>query len=192
MLWLLRAIIMASVASTPNTIEGTGWSNIAKAAIEDGDAASITLQPEEIVALYATNFGFDSLIPETAAINGVAVRLVRRNTSILGGVADAGVYLFWADSPQGKGQTIATPWTDTFTSQTYGGASSMWGLDLTYTHIADSSFGVRYQVQGLGEGPGIAEVDLCAEVTVYYTDQSQETGQKVACAQGVLTRLRSN
>lgn len=175
------------IASGPN-FAGTGanvafpvagdfdWDNPSNITADDSSYASINAlyANQNLISNYlrASNFGFS--IPSNATINGIVVG-INRTSGATGspgnGGYDRAVRLVNASgSVVGDDKAIInTVWPTTFTTQSYGGSSDMWGTSLTANDINDSDFGVVLAAEfQSAEGDGVTQVDFIS-VTVYYT-----------------------
>ena len=122
--------------------------------------------------LKATNFGFS--IPAGATILGVVAEIARAGTTNTSTVDDT-VKIIKGGTIQGDNKSTgdsvpAGP--PTWETNTYGGASDLWGLSLTPSDINASNFGIVYAGHNIVENLERISVDFI-RVTVYYLEAGQ-------------------
>lgn len=166
---------MASLAASPGSVVngdtgiGPGWTNPGNATADDGSYATVTLDMGEFSeTLDATNFDF-SAIPNTATVDGLAVKVRAFRVGDECGFDGCKFY-------KATGTTWHTATNDfsvniglTEGSHTAGGATELCGTTWSVSaDIKDSGFGVRFSAVALDALPATISVDY-VEVTVYYT-----------------------
>jgi hypothetical protein len=100
------------------------------------------------IAVQALNFGFD--IPEFATIDGVEVSV---EFSVSGGTWNINTQLYNASAVIGSSKTGSNTSSTTDITQTFGGASDLWGATLTRDIVNGSGYGVQItasRVSGAG------------------------------------------
>lgn len=155
-------------------VGAVAWGSPGNAALEDGVLATAALALNDVTQyLAATNFGFAGRIPADAAINGIAVDVVRVAANQTT-VKDNSVRIVKGGSVAGTEQATTTAWnTLTLRHDTYGGATDLWGLSWTPADIVASTFGIALSAKDVfDEGGGSAASIDCVYVTVYFTPAS--------------------
>lgn len=156
--------IGAIVWTNPNNIVTADNSTFATASLPNGTSITHYLK--------ATNFGFS--IPNGATILGVQVFITRKGSSSTNAVKDNQVRIIKSDGSIGTTEGFTPPasnWSTTNTQVSYGGATSLWGENLSYTDINNSNFGVALSVIGNGGSSSrIASVDNVQIKVTYIKD----------------------
>ena len=119
--------------------------------------------------LCATNFG--ASIPSDATINGVEVKIYKRDTGL--GTTDMNIKLLKGSVPVGT-SSIPVAWSNTITAATYGGPSDLWGTTLTPSDVNSVTFGVGLTVYKTSMYT-YPEVDYIT-LKIYYTPASSGNG----------------
>jgi hypothetical protein len=114
--------------------------------------------------LRGTNFGF--AIPATSVINGIQLTIMRRASSTSNGVSDSAVRLLKAGVPTATSLAVAGVWPTSNATQSYGGATNLWGTTWTAADINATNFGAVLSATAAGNRT--ASVDYF-QITVYYT-----------------------
>lgn len=118
--------------SNPLAIQGA----IHNAIAIDGPSSSDTTN-----SLVGSNFGFS--IPNTATINGVFFSFSRKSNAAAGTtVFTDNVLLMKGGVPVGTAKRGGVHYTATYTPETWGGASDLWGTTWLPSDINDPTFGV--------------------------------------------------
>ncbi len=116
--------------------------------------------------LRATNYGFS--IPSDTIINGIAVTVLRRDTSGNGAI-DADLYLLKGGAMVGTNHAASTKWPTTLTVANYGGAADLWGSSWTAAEINSPDFGISLSATNTHPAASrTASVDYI-QITVTYT-----------------------
>lgn len=170
------------MASTGLTFPGSGtnsnpgsglvWTNPGN--ILATDASYATCSPGflfESQTLWASQFGFS--IPTGAVITGFEVSIVRKS-SISSAINNYEVYM-----TKQAGLGFTTPgsnlaysgsnptWTTSDATETFGGASNLWGTTWTVAEVNTFGFGVILRIAGSG-GAEIASVNS-VQMAVHYS-----------------------
>jgi len=182
--WVLSADSLAIPA-----VNYVGWTDTTNA---DGSPATFyavadltdaegwpVAQPDITKYLFAK---FNFSIPTTATILGLEVKVVRK---AIGNIADAGVYLGFADNTS---ENLSAPksnsgdWSTTDQTSTYGSSSDLWSESWTPAIINDADFGVALRArQSVSPGFNLAYIDAI-KLSVTYQNIYSETGSGgVAC-----------
>lgn len=162
---------------TNNTLTGSlSWSNLSNALTSNGAYASCgtllgVLGSAQTNYITAWNYGF--MIPTTATVCGIEVRIQRNAAGLLIGssISDKKLYLMNAGTPVGSNYASASGWSGTNATAVYGGNSDLWGTSWTPAQLNATNFGVALSAEmkaGLASLFLTANVDAIS-VTVYYT-----------------------
>lgn len=151
-----------AVAQTSSGAGSTSWTNVGGASLQaslsndNGDtsyagcASDFTgVGSNKSWDLNLTNFFTASDVPSGATVNGVTVSIKRRNQTDNAAydVQDVDVQLIKGGTAQGDDKAAAGDWPEgSYTAQSYGGASDLWGLTLTQADVIASDFGVRIRI----------------------------------------------
>jgi len=146
----------------------TSWSSPGNVTASDNSYANITGPGFISKDLECTNFGF--VIPAGATIDGIEVHMERYKSA--GSVIDLSVKLLNADGAGGEtsvDRETGLAWLTTESIVTFGSSTDKWGESWTPAKVNSSSFGLRFQCQGLSMmSSDVALIDH-VEITVYYT-----------------------
>lgn len=157
-----------SAGTTSNDGVGdTAWSNMGNATSSNNSymTAALGSGTKTTQTGLFTNFGF--AIPTGATILGVEV-LGERKTSTGTRGKDQTVQLIKGGTQQGNNKASATAYTTSDVQVTYGGATDLWGLTLTYSDINASNFGVAFRANNNASGSATVSVDVI-NIKVYYS-----------------------
>jgi hypothetical protein len=145
------------VASTGFVLAGTGannadagdvaWSNPTRVTADDGSETSAVTEasaPATSQYLHATNFGFS--IPSGATVNGITVRVQRRQ-QFSTNPYDHTIQLIVGGSRTGNNKAVGGSWPGSATNADYGSSSDLWGLTPTPAQINASNFGVAVRAE---------------------------------------------
>jgi hypothetical protein len=147
----------AATLGTLALSSGPAWTNTMAAIAADGVATSSNI-PSTIESSILLVGGFGFAIPETAAIAGVKVSILRRADKV--GLRETSVRLAPESVPAGAGKEGAEDLpVGTFTAIDYGDATDLWGIPLTPAIVNQPTFGASLRVKNSGAVSGIAEVD---------------------------------
>lgn len=140
------------------------WSGPASAQTSNNIYATTIPNATKSYRLKATGFGF--VIPPSASIQGVKVRVERREGPFSGDlIEESEISLIVNGMVDGSNKAANPTWTTSDTYYTYGGETDLWGLGLTPSNINSSNFGVSIQLSGnVNETAYIDHI----EITVYY------------------------
>ena len=124
-------------------------------------------------------------IPDGATVNGIEIIIQRRETATDATTwADSAVFLIkgLAIQDAADNKAVATAYTTSDASVTYGGPTDLWGVTWTAAEINGTGFGVAISV-GVstddGESTSVPEVDLISAV-IYYTAAAVTTKKQAA------------
>ncbi len=151
------------------------WGSPDNSKVSDNTYSSVSWSLTGIFYTYylkATNFGF--AIPSGATINGVTVSIERKASHSASSrrVNDSIIKLVKGGTVSGDNKSAGAQWPTTEATDTFGGASDLWGLTLTDTDVNDSTFGVVLSAQILkpvGKGLSSGSVDFIS-ITITYTE----------------------
>lgn len=146
-----------TVASTVTLSEA--WSNLANAAVEDGNSASVAgLSSTDVTnVLRSTAHGF--AIPTDAWIRGVELE-VRRGSLAGGHIDDSMVYLRSGGQSNQTNHAKAGLWPIALDTISYGSASDLWGAsEIPVSDVNSSSFGADFVAKHAGAGNDTVYVD---------------------------------
>lgn len=133
-------------------------------ATQDTDVSS-----QQGTYILCTNYGFTtSDVPSDATVNGIEVVFKRKTESNSGSTTDNSVKIIKGGSVSGTEMGTGTAWSTTLREDTYGGASSLWGLSWSPSDIHSSTFGVALASKASGSINKLAELDV-AKIRIYYT-----------------------
>lgn len=150
------------------------WSNLSNITTSNNSYADFYPGSGQDLSYYIkpTNFGFS--IPSGATINGIEVRIERKQSAFPDYYAyDSRLRIVKSDgtiSTTDRADT-STGWTTGDTQIVYGSSSDLWGETWSYTDINDADFGVAFSVQGSYIPAVNAFVDAI-DIKVYYTEGS--------------------
>lgn len=171
------------VSSTTGTVGWTNPNNIFTSNSAYAVSASIS-SLSTTGSIYALGSGFS--IPSSATIDGVAV--IARGKNALSGngfrirptLNDIFLRSAGADlSPNSPAGITTVTWTGTTdTTNTLGGATSLWSSTITPSIVNDASFGVRIRFQNLNGTAQAFSLDYVA-ITVYYTVAGVTSSQQM-------------
>lgn len=153
-----------ATAANANDGGDQAWSNANNAAVSDNSYATVTNTGQEVSQmLKLTNFSFS--VPDNSTIVGVEVAVECKTVS--SGVFES-VRLYRAGTLAGDnlaGSAAEGPLLPVTTdgTRTFGGSTTLWGLNLTASDVTNSGFGVGIKVGG----PGTSSVDRVT-IKVYY------------------------
>ena len=126
------------------------------------------------IAVQALNFGFD--IPEFATIDGVEVSV---EFSVSGGTWNINTQLYNASAVIGSSKTGANTSSTTDITQTFGGASDLWGATLTRDIVNGSGYGVDVLATRVsGAGGARLQMDH-VQMRITYTEAGGGGGNTV-------------
>ena len=183
--------------TTPNTNAGTGanvpgpgtvdWANPGYITADDTSYASATLVGSTLTSNYleGTHYGF--AVPSNAAISGIVVTIVRRESGSMPGyfdVRDSVVRLLKAGAVTGNNKAATgTEWPTTSApiAAIYGTPVDLWGTTWTPADINDPNFGVALSV--ISDVNRIAYVDYM-QISVTYTVTMVGSATNVNCGAG--------
>lgn len=165
---------MPSQTKYPGTVEddgtvyGQAWTSVNNAKVQDGVSAEwlsdVGLSRSHL--LKCTNFGFT--IPDYAVINGVSIRIRKRNaTNSEYPITDFIVQMIKGGAYAGDNKASASDWPLWLDDSTYGSGTDLWGNVLSAININSSNFGVGISAQTYGS-QRTSYIDVI-EITVYYT-----------------------
>lgn len=158
--------------STTGNDAGIGtvaWSNTGNITASDDTRANVGLNASEVSNyLTATNFGFS--ITGSATINGIVVEWEGQSGGGAGTVGQNAVRIIKGGSIGSTDKSTATLWTPTDSTETFGGASDLWGETWSASDINASNFGAALSVDETGGNPVQSVlIDHC-QITVHYTE----------------------
>ena len=172
-------VTLAAGGSTQNTgarggSSASGWVNSTNVYASDGNYATVALTPLQTgSSLKDSAFGFGSVVPSNATINGIAVSIVHAAISGGGTVQDNNVQLLKASIPTGNNKATNLNWGAETVN--YGGASDLWGTTWTPSDINNSGFGLTINVKNTDPINSVtAGIDYIS-ITVYYTLPTSST-----------------
>ena len=154
----------ASVSAGSGTIVWTNPGNITTV----GSPYSTVNLPKDAVTEYlqGTAYGFN--IPTNATITGITVVINRRAVST-SSIDDSVVRLLKAGALTGNNLASSTSWSNnSFSTQTYGGSSNLWGGTWTPADINASNFGVAISAISSSNQTRQLDVDYI-RITITYT-----------------------
>lgn len=154
----------------------TAWSNpgnITTATDSANASANNITKSGTSQYLHATNFDFSS-IPVGATIDGIDV--LRREGSSTANVQDHTVQLIVGGTRSGDNKATGTTWTTSASTETFGGASDLWGLSLSRADVVASNFGVAIRATNIsGSAQPTARI-YYVQIKVHYTEAAGNTG----------------
>lgn len=128
--------------------------------------------------LHLTNFGFS--LPAGAVIDGIVVRVKRREVAAADNVCDHTIQLIVGGSRVGDNKAdTATEWPTTTTNKDYGSSSDKWGLTPTKAEVEASNFGIAIRAGNLTGGTSSSAGVEVAWIDVYYTSTQALTATLV-------------
>ena len=191
---------MASQASAFDTFTNTArvgsiggtedWGTEGNAAVDDASRATYssagTVRGTWITyTIYLVARDLTTSIPDGATVNGIEIIIQRRETATDATTwADDAVFLIkgLAIQDAADNKAVATAYTTSDASVTYGGPADLWGVTWTAAEINAVGFGVAISV-GVstddGESTSVPEVDLISAV-IYYTAAAVTTKKQAA------------
>jgi hypothetical protein len=119
---------------------------------------------------YVTISGFGFSIPSTATITGIRVEISKKVSQPVTTIHDSIVRLVKSTGPVGNSIVSTVQWPMTFTYQTHGDSTNLWGTTWTPAEINSPSFGVYYRITN-GNIDQTAQMDH-VRITVYYNTAS--------------------
>jgi len=90
-------------------------------------------------------------------------------------VQDATVQLLKAGTAVGTNKAVASTWSTTSSTITYGSATDLWGTTWTAADLNATNFGLRFAAKNLGAAIATASLDWVS-VTVTYNDDTTGIG----------------
>jgi len=175
----------ALYAGTGADLIGVGtvtWSHPGRITADDGSYATADVgHGHQTHYLRASDFGFDSVVPSGATIDGIEVTIGRYSSGHKSPFIQDTVVRLVNGSGTIVGDNKAATTTDWPTGSeapaTYGGVSDDWTASLTAADIRDSDFGVVLSVDNPNKSyDRDAYVDYI-RMTVYYTPGCSNNGQ---------------
>lgn len=114
-----------------------------------------------------TGFGFS--IPAGATIDGIAATIKGASSNSARPVRDLQVRLLIAGTPSGTNLADGRTWS-TVATESYGGATTLWGLTPSEAQVNASNFGIALQFDS-NDASTLRDMDLNhVTLTVYYTE----------------------
>ncbi|GEM_PF-5200293 len=179
---------------------GCAWAGTGNAGTDDTAYATCAVNGTDLgnttsQLLALRGFGF--AVPQDATIVGVTATVLRfasNNTSL----ADAAVRLTKDGStPVGSDLRVATQWTTTATTITYGGTANLWGTTLTPAEVNSAGFGLLLSVSNVNRSVRTASVDLVTISVTYRLTGGpvltlERSGSAATNASPVLFRLSAD
>lgn len=137
---------------TDDSSYGTvSWSTPTNAKVEDATITqAIVSDGAQSHYLKATNFSVS--VPAGSNILGILTRVKRKTGVKTSGeeAQDSSVRLVISNSVAGENRQSFTNWESSLTEITYGGPTTLWGLNLTQEIVTSSTFGFAISVTNLG------------------------------------------
>ena len=174
--------LLAGAGASADGPGTNAWASAGNIVASDGSCADSSLGWAENATseyLQATNYGFN--IPLNTIINGIAVSIMRRDTSGNGAI-DAELHLLKGGAMVGANHAVSTKWPTTLTIANYGGAADLWGTTWTPAEINSPTFGLSLSATNTHPAASrTASVDY-TEITVTYTILTATTTTVAASA----------
>ena len=166
---------MPSITSTSCALsDTTGWTNPTYISTSNNQGSTRVSTMSGISVTAKVTFTFPSAIPTGAIINGVEVTVrSRRSTATTGAgrLAESDSRLIKITNSVGTGPSsndTDITLTTSYTNETCGSSTDMWGTTLTSAEVNAASFGVYLKWDNTS---GDLTVDLdYVSMTVHYTD----------------------
>jgi hypothetical protein len=161
--------------SNNETFSGSdhNWSSTSNAIGNNNQYASVTISDSDNVTAYITAKDFDFSIPSGATINGIEVFVEKQrdcaDSSCSSDVYDNRVRIIKNNTVGSTDRSIASPWTDSDSTVTYGSSSDLWGTTWAPSDINSTGFGFALSAKRSGGGDRTAKVDLI-QIKVHYTE----------------------
>ncbi len=164
LMWVIydsTATSSAKYATTGSTtLLSHSWSNLADAAVEDGNSAySTNLAGDEVTNLLRSSaHGF--AVPSDAWVRGIQLD-VRRASSTGNAIEDSMVFLRLGGQPVLDNRALAGKWPQALTTATYGSATDLWGQSVIQpSDVNAAAFGVDLAAKyGITAGNDTPDVD---------------------------------
>lgn len=161
-----------------------------------GYASNITISGGAHVTNNLIGSGFNFTVPPSAIVNGIFFSFSRKAGSASSFSASTyRVSMMKAGASVGSAKGPGTLWTTTFTSETYGSASDLWGTTWTGADVDDPNFGVELSVStenggGIGTIP-TAQVDTFQITVTYTATTSQAPAPSCTPGTGTYTKAQT-
>ncbi len=110
--------------------------------------------------------GFGFSIPANAMITGVKAEISKKVSQPITTIHDSIVQLIIGGTPTGLNLKATNQWQMTFTYESYGDSTNLWGTGLTPANVNSAMFGLRLMLSN-GDIDQTAQVDH-VRLTVYY------------------------
>lgn len=144
------------------------WTNPTNALSNNASRATCALaQNAQGNYLKLTGFGFS--IPSGATINGITVRIDRLKSGFSNQVRDNRISLSRAGAVESTNKAVATNYTTSDVTVTYGGSADLWSASWSADDINHADFGVFISCKENNVDTGTAAVDY-ADIQVDYTE----------------------
>ena len=159
-----------STAADDDLIGTVTWDDVSNALAQDNFYASAILTQGNNTSHYlkVTNFGF--AISGYATIEGIEVKVDRRENTVPLKVFDNSIRLVQDGTPSGDDRSAGAEWpsSDTNDYESYGNSTDLWGLTWEPDDINSSDFGVAISAVLDGSAARNAMVDHI-QITVHYS-----------------------
>ena len=161
-------------AANDSSVGTIAWSNLSNILSENSSYAD-ALPPGAGIYTYsanylkATNFGFS--IPDGATIDGIEVRVVRKQGVSVSDVSDNEIKIIKGGAISSTNLSSYAAWATTDETVDFGGTTNLWGETWSASDINNSNFGVVIspELSAGYEGTASAYVDNI-QMRVYYTE----------------------
>lgn len=149
------------------TSNEAGWSNVGNVLADDDEVTTTTALSDQRVSGSLVLRDFAPVVPEGAAISGVALA-VRRSASAADQLQDVAVFLRTAAGIIGANRASSEFWPIARETVIYGGPHDRWGASLRASDVNSGTFGAELTVAHASTtGAAVPEVDS-ALLTVHY------------------------
>nr|HMR09504.1 hypothetical protein [Polyangiaceae bacterium] len=155
----------ATTAST--SVLGKSWTNVANAAVVDGNTASVSLSGQSVSdSLRSANHGLS--VPADAWVRGLALQVDRRSLSGIG-IEDSMVTLRLGGQSLPSNHALAGIWSTSVAPISYGGANDLWGQSVVDpSDVNAPSFGSEFVAKyAVTSGNDMAHVDGVSVAATY-------------------------
>ena len=162
----LQSATVTKNAASCVDVAGVGtssWTSPTDAQATDGVVASVSLNKVTSDYLRCTNYGFS--IPSGATITMITANITRMASKSR---QNDSFSIMKANALAGTVQTASNAWsTNTLQTDSFSGASSLWGTTWLAGDINNSGFGFSMYVQSTGGGPITYSVDSITLAITY-------------------------
>lgn len=172
----LAQINTRALNTSPSTVKVTAWrppgtatiNGVAAPNIVADDGVTSSMGSASGSTLLASNFGFDTVVPEGAKILGIEVRLQRwaASANIMQDLAMTLIGIVGQPENKARGRIPVAGAGDTVI---YGDPGDVWGIEnILQSDVASPTFGITWSIDRINEVTGSTVVVDFLEMRVHY------------------------